>query len=142
MDRNPYGNDRVGHEADLNLQHHAVNILDDIFLIEEVVARGWEPMKQHYFTKNGRLILNHPRGLKANPHGYPQVSIQQATLHDILEGVVEDRLGPDVINHGLEELSYTQDESGVDFLCKNTEGNRFNICTNAVIVANVLHSVM
>ena len=142
LDKNPYGNDGVGHGAGLNLQPHAVKMLDEIGLMEEVVASGWAPMNQQYFTNNGRLILNHPRGLNANPHGYPQVSIQQATLHGILERAVEDRLGPDVIKRGLEGLSYTQDEGGVNFVCKDTEGNRFNICTDAVIVADVLHSGM
>ena len=64
-------------------------------------------------------MLNHPRGLNNNPHGYPQVSIQQSTLHDILEWAVEDRLGPDVIKHGLEVLSHTQDEVGVNFMWKD-----------------------
>ena len=140
LDRNPHGNDRVGHGAGLNLQPHEVKMLDGIGLMEEVVANGWAPMNQQYFTNNGRLVLNYPRGLNANPHGYPQVSIQQAALHGILERAVEDRLGPDVIKRGLEGVSYTQDEGSVSFQCKDTEGNRFNICTDAVIVADGLHS--
>ena len=53
---------------------------------------------------------------------------------------MEDRIRPDVIKSSLEVLSYNQDESRVNLVCKDTEGNRFNICIDAVIVADVLHS--
>ena len=69
LDRNLYGNDEVGHGTGLNLQPHAVKMLDEIGLMEEVVASSWAPMNQQYFTNNGKWLLNHPRGLNANLHG-------------------------------------------------------------------------
>lgn len=132
----------VGRGAGLNLQPHAVKFLNEIGLMEEVVASGWAPMSQQYFTKNGKLIANSPRGLHENPNGYPQISIHRGALHGILERAVEERLGSETIIRGQGGVSYTQDDSCVYLECTDPEGNHFEVHTDAVIGADGIHSSM
>ena len=142
LEKNPDPNAWVGRGAGLNLQPHAVKALDEIGVMEEVAASGWAPMNQQYFTKEGRLIANSPRGLQANPEGYPQISIHRGELHGILERAVVERLGPDTIKRGLGAVSYTQDESGICLQCEDSEGDRIKIDTDAVVGGDGIHSSM
>lgn len=142
LERNPLDNAWVGRGAGLNLQPHAVKVLDEIGLMNEVIAKGWAPMNQQYFTNNGRLIVNSPRGLNVKTNSYPQISIHRGELHTILNRAVVQRLGPDTIKRGLAGVSYVQNEDGVRLECTDPEGKRYEIQTDAVIGADGIHSGM
>ena len=51
----------IGRKYGLSLQPHAVKVLYEIGLMEEVTASGWAPMNQKYFYKEGQLIANYPK---------------------------------------------------------------------------------
>ena len=130
----------AGRGAGLNLQPHALWALNEIGLMEEVVANGWAPTKQQYYTSDGRLIAKSPRGLAADATGFPQISIHRAVLHEILERAVEDRLGPGTIQRGVQGVAYSQTEQSVCLRCKHADGRQFDMHSEVVIGADGISS--
>lgn len=99
VEKSRYLNPEVG--AGLNLQPHAVGILQELGVGEAVTAQGVAITSQSYFTAAGARVAEVPRGLAADPEGFPQIAMHRGRLHATLFGAVEQRLGKDTFIRGL-----------------------------------------
>merc|ERR1719464_352202 len=116
IERNQYPNN-AGKGTGLNLQPHAMQAMDELGLFEEAMEKAWVPLNQQYYTSDGRLIANAPRGGMMYPKRYPQLSIHRMQLHEILEEAVRERIGPECIMYETKALSYTQTDNKVTLTC-------------------------
>jgi 2-polyprenyl-6-methoxyphenol hydroxylase-like FAD-dependent oxidoreductase len=95
----------------INLQPNAVRELTALGLGERLAAAGVLTKELAFYNKHGQLIWTEPRG-KAAGYRWPQISISRGTLHEILLGAINERLGAGAVlaGHrmtGFEERSGT-----------------------------------
>ena len=96
----------------INLQPHAVLVLDRLGLVDALRTTGIETGSLLYVNKYGQRIWQEPRGI---PAGYPvpQISIHRGELHLILYRAVLERLGPEAVRCGASLAGFEQDDDGV-----------------------------
>jgi 2-polyprenyl-6-methoxyphenol hydroxylase-like FAD-dependent oxidoreductase len=96
----------------INLQPHAVLVLEDLGLLDALRGSGIETGSLLYVNKHGQRIWQEPRGLAAG-YPVPQLSVHRGELHMILYRAVLERLGADAIRCGATLVDFAQDSDGV-----------------------------
>ena len=91
----------------INSLPHALRALDQLGLLDEVVAAGIPTQELAYFNKHGQLIWSEPRGLKAG-YKWPQVSINRGRLQGVLLAAAQKRIGADRIVAGHRFQSFEE----------------------------------
>ena len=94
----------------INLQPHAVRVLAELGLADELAATGVETSFMTFTDRFGGEILALPRGLSAG-HPWPQYSIHRGELQMLLLAAVATRVGP--VRTGLRLTDFEQDGEGV-----------------------------
>lgn len=80
----------------INLLPHAVRVLTNLGLADELAQTGIPTAELAYYTKRGERIWSEPRGLAAG-YLWPQYSIHRGRLLEILWHAVTQRLGQQAI---------------------------------------------
>lgn len=83
----------------ITVQPHAVEVLAELGLLEEVCATGVELTEVVYFTKRGQRIWAQPRGIAAGQR-WPQLAIHRGQLLGVLHRAVLARLGAGSVRPG------------------------------------------
>lgn len=106
----------------INVLPHAMRVMDELNLLEELVKNSVETNNLKYFTKNGQLILTDKRGKNAG-YQWPQISIHRSHLITILHQALSARLGKDRIhtNHRFTHFARNPDHSITAFFANKTE---------------------
>ena len=82
----------------INLLPHAVRELDELGLLDVLLANGVAPRELVYCTKRGERIWSEARGIEAG-YRWPQVSIHRGALHALLLDAVRSRRIPVETGH-------------------------------------------
>jgi len=126
----------------INLLPHAVRVLDDLGLREQLLASGIATAELLYFNKFGQKIWREPRGIEAG-YAWPQISIHRGHLHGLLLAETIRRLGPDRVltgNH-LGELQEGERPT-LHFVERAKTGKRASVTCDVVIGADGIHSAV
>ncbi|SNT71789.1 flavin-dependent oxidoreductase [Paracoccus seriniphilus] len=125
----------------INILPHAIARFESLGLLEELDRIAVRTSHLYYYTRNGQLVWDEPRGLGAG-HEVPQFSIHRGRLQKTLHDAVLARLGPDSIRCGRRLAGFVQDEAGVtaQFL-DASEGGPAEIARGDVLIcADGIHS--
>ena len=127
----------------INLLPHAVRELDELGLLDDLMAAGLASNTLSYFTKRGELIWTEPRG-RAAGYKWPQVSIHRGELQRILFEAVIERIGADRIHtgHHLHRFDQTADGVTAEFVNRRTGAVSGSAVGSLLIAADGIHSVV
>ena len=126
----------------INLLPHAVRVLDDLGLREQLLDSGIATAELLYFNKFGQRIWREPRGIEAG-YAWPQISIHRGRLHGLLLAETRRRLGAERIltGHHLAAL-----EQGVrpllHFVERANGSHRASVACDLAIGADGIHSMV
>jgi 2-polyprenyl-6-methoxyphenol hydroxylase-like FAD-dependent oxidoreductase len=95
----------IGHG--INLQPNAVRELTALGLGEKLARAGILTAELAFYNKHGQLIWSEPRGRGAG-YRWPQISISRGTLHEVLLGAINERLGGQAVATG-HRLTYFEE---------------------------------
>jgi 5-methylphenazine-1-carboxylate 1-monooxygenase len=121
----------------INLLPHAVKVLTELGLADELAEVAIKTAELAYFNKFGQPIWSEPRGLAAG-YTWPQFSIHRGRLQMVLLRTVEQRLGADRIHTGHHLSDFTDRGGGVTA----TFADGSTISADALIGADGIHSVV
>jgi 2-polyprenyl-6-methoxyphenol hydroxylase-like FAD-dependent oxidoreductase len=96
----------------INLLPHAMAVLDELGLLEEIAALGVRTGELCYFNRHGQLIWREPRGLDAG-YPVPQISVHRGELQLALLRAVRARLGDDTVRTASPLGSFESRADGV-----------------------------
>lgn len=94
----------------LNLLPHAMKELAGLGLEPELRRKGVETKEYCFFTRNGQLVQQEPRGKFAG-YEWPQIAIHRGDLHFTLLDAVRARAGDAAVVSGHRCVSVEQDEN-------------------------------
>ena len=128
----------------INLLPHAIQVLQGLGLLDELLSSGIETQHLYYFNKFGQQIWQEPRGLTAGLP-CPQISIHRGELQMILLEAVRQSLGADAISTGAtvvgtESCEVEKGESGAALWYIDAGGDEHRVDGSAVVAADGIHS--
>ncbi|WP_085991134.1 flavin-dependent oxidoreductase [Oceanobacillus senegalensis] len=127
----------------INVQPHAIKILSELGLADELKQIGVETADLSYYNKFGKLIWQEPRGMNAG-YRYPQYSIHRGELQMLLLNAVKERLGEDSIKTGHQLISFQRHSDIVEahFEDKKTGEKLGSYTADMLIAADGIHSTI
>lgn len=127
----------------INLLPHAVRILTELGLTEDLKKTGIPTAELNYYNKFGQQIWHEPRGLEAG-YKWPQYSIHRGRLHILLLNAVKEQIGEDVIFTGHHLKSFQSFDDGVEAIFENKKtGDMVGTYRgDFLIAADGIHSVV
>ncbi|WP_210238488.1 flavin-dependent oxidoreductase [Aquibacillus sediminis] len=127
----------------INLLPHAVRVLTELGLAEELENTGLPTAELIYVNKFGQQIWQEDRGVNAG-YRWPQYSIHRGRLQMMLLRAVKDRLGEDAVctGHHLHTFEQTGDDVVAHFINKKTGEQIGSYQADIMIAADGIHSVV
>jgi 2-polyprenyl-6-methoxyphenol hydroxylase-like FAD-dependent oxidoreductase len=127
----------------INLLPHAVRVLTNLGLQDELNKAAVTTSKLVYFNKFGQKIWQEPRGKYAG-YKWPQYSIHRGTLQMIFLEAVKRTLGETRIHtaHTLHDCENTGNGIKAKFINKETKEFITTVQADALIAADGIHSVV
>jgi 5-methylphenazine-1-carboxylate 1-monooxygenase len=124
----------------INVLPHAMAVLDDLGLMEQLLPLGVATGELAYFNRHGQLIWREPRGLEAG-YDVPQLSVHRGSLQLALLEAVEARSGADAVARGHHLVSFDSDGRRVraTFLDRNADAH-VDVEGDVLIGADGIHS--
>ncbi len=123
----------------INLLPHAIQVLEGVGLLTELLASGIETQQLYYFNKFGQQIWQEPRGLGAGLP-CPQVSIHRGELQMILFAAVQKRLGTHAIRMGCTVTRTQSGGEGATLWYADAAGDEHSASGCAIVAADGIHS--
>ncbi|HET7036766.1 MAG TPA: FAD-dependent monooxygenase [Thermomicrobiaceae bacterium] len=127
----------------INLLPHSVRELDELGLLDELLATGIPTAEYVYYSKRGQPIWRETLGLASGYH-WPQVSIHRGELLGVLHRAVRERLGPRHIHPGHHLTSFGHDQHGVwaEFVDRATRTPAGRIEGDLLVACDGIHSTV
>ncbi|GAE28372.1 2-polyprenyl-6-methoxyphenol hydroxylase and related FAD-dependent oxidoreductases [Halalkalibacter wakoensis JCM 9140] len=127
----------------INLLPHAVRVLTELGLADELEKAGVKTAELRYFSKYGQEIWQEPRGL-ASGYKWPQYSIHRGRLQMILYNAVKRELGEEAVitGHHLSSFERYDDRVEVQFEDRKTGQKLGTYQADMLIAADGIHSVV
>jgi 5-methylphenazine-1-carboxylate 1-monooxygenase len=127
----------------INLLPHAVRVLTELGLSEELEKTGLPTRELIYVNKFGSQIWQEDRGVHAG-YRWPQYSIHRGRLQMLLLKAVKEQLGEDAVLTGHHLLSFQQDDDSVlaHFENKKTGEHIGSYTADVLIAADGIHSTV
>lgn len=127
----------------INLLPHAVRVLTELGLSEELEKTGLPTRELIYVNKFGSKIWQEDRGVHAG-YRWPQYSIHRGRLQMLLLKAVKEQLGEDAVLTGHHLLSFEQNEDSVlaHFENKKTGEHIGSYTADVLIAADGIHSTV
>ena len=127
----------------INLLPHAVRVLTELGLSEELEKTGLPTRELIYVNKFGSQIWQEDRGVHAG-YRWPQYSIHRGRLQMLLLKAVKEQLGEDAVLTGHHLLSFQQDDDSVfaHFENKKTGEHIGSYAADVLIAADGIHSAV
>ena len=123
----------------INLLPHAAEVLAELGLLDDLLARGVATRELVYFNRLGQRIWAEPRGVLAG-HTAPQVSLPRGVLQSVLLEAAIARLGPDRVGCNRRLAGLSQDERQVTGRFVSAEGETFRPSADILVAADGIHS--
>lgn len=127
----------------INLLPHAVRVLTELGLAEELEKTGLPTAELIYVNKFGKEIWQEERGLNAG-YRWPQYSIHRGRLQMLLLRAVKEQLGEDAVftGHHLNSFQMFADGVTAHFENKKTGERLGSYSADMLIAADGIHSVV
>jgi 5-methylphenazine-1-carboxylate 1-monooxygenase len=127
----------------INLLPHAVKILQELGVAEQLLESGVELERYMWFNRFGQTIWSEPRGRNAG-YKWPQISIHRGRLQAVLMAAVRERLGEEALigNHHLVDFKQQDDRVTANFIDRRTGEPVGSYEADALIGADGIHSVV
>jgi len=127
----------------INLLPHAVRVLTNLGLHNELNKVAVTTSELVYFNKFGQKIWQEPRGQFAG-YKWPQYSVHRGTLQMILSEAVKKELGENHIHtaHTLQHCENTGNGVDATFIDKETKEFITTVQADVLIGADGIHSVV
>ncbi|WP_063901209.1 FAD-dependent monooxygenase [Burkholderia ubonensis] len=125
--------------AGINLQPHAVDVLDRLGLGSALAARAAPISELRFFSRHGQLIHVQPRGRQAG-FDHPQYAIHRARLQSMLLDAVRARLGDARLELGVRCLHADETQAGVSVVTGHVDGSRQQRTVRALVGCDGIHS--
>ncbi|MFG6147628.1 flavin-dependent oxidoreductase [Halobacillus sp. B23F22_1] len=127
----------------INLLPHAVKVLTELDLDDELKKEGLPTAELIYVNKFGKKIWQEDRGLNAGYH-WPQYSIHRGRLQMILLNAVKERIGEDAVytGHHLHSFQMFGDKVTAHFNNKKTGEHAGTYSADTMIAADGIHSAV
>lgn len=127
----------------INLLPHAVKVLTELGLAEEIEKEGIPTAELSYFNKFGQQIWQEPRGIKAG-YRWPQYSIHRGKLQMILLKAVQRELGANAVftGHHLSSFQMFGDVVIAHFVNRKTGMRMGTFHADMMVGADGIHSVV
>jgi len=125
----------------INLLPHAMAVLAELGIAEEIAALGVRTAELCYFNAQGQLIWREPRGLDAG-YPVPQVSVHRGRLQLALFELARARLGPDALRTGCHLESFANDGARAvrAVFTDRASGASFEERADLLVAADGIHS--
>ncbi|MFC4798424.1 flavin-dependent oxidoreductase [Neobacillus sp. GCM10023253] len=127
----------------INLLPHAVRVLTELGLADELEKTGLPTAELMYVNKFGKKIWQEPRGKAAGYH-WPQYSIHRGRLQMLLLNAVIQKLGEDAVltGHHLQSFEQVGDTVAARFINRKTGESLGPYSADMMIAADGIHSVV
>ncbi|WP_102346297.1 flavin-dependent oxidoreductase [Bacillus sp. Marseille-P3661] len=127
----------------INLLPHAVRVLTELGLADELENTGIRTAELIYVNKFGKEIWQEDRGIKAG-YRWPQYSIHRGRLQMLLLKAVKERLGEDAVftGHHLKSFKMSGDKVIADFENRKTGERLGSYSAEIMIAADGIHSTV
>ncbi|SDJ62590.1 flavin-dependent oxidoreductase [Salimicrobium halophilum] len=127
----------------INLLPHAVKVLTELGLDEELKKEGLPTAELMFVNKFGQKIWREDRGLNAG-YKWPQYSIHRGRLQMLLLNAVKRRLGEDAVHtgHHLTSFQTSDDKVTAHFENKKTGEHVGTYSADTMIAADGIHSAI
>lgn len=125
----------------INMLPHAVGVLAELGLMEELDAAGIRIHELIYANRFGQVVWRELRGIDAG-YDVPQFSIHRGRLLGIIHKAVIDWIGEAVIRTGCHVTGFEQDGSGVVAHAIGSDGNRIRSRGDLLVGADGIHSTV
>lgn len=127
----------------INLLPHAVRVLTELGLADELEKTGLPTAELMYVNKFGKKIWQEPRGKAAGYH-WPQYSIHRGRLQMLLLNAVIQKLGKDAVltGHHLQSFEQVGDTVTARFINRKTGESLGPYSADMMIAADGIHSVV
>lgn len=127
----------------INLLPHAVRVLTELGLEDELKKTGIPTAELIYVNKFGKQIWQEDRGINAG-YRWPQYSIHRGKLQMILLKAVKEQLGENAIvtGHHLSSFHDFADRVTAEFINKKTGERLGSFSADVMIAADGIHSVV
>lgn len=127
----------------VNVLPHAVRVLTDLGLLDELLKIGVETRELCYFNKFGQPIWQEPRGKFAG-YIWPQLSVHRGALMMVLLNAVKKSIGEDNVHTGqhLKSCVSTKDKVTATFTIKGSDEIIADVEGDVLIGADGIHSAV
>jgi 5-methylphenazine-1-carboxylate 1-monooxygenase len=127
----------------INILPHAVRVLTDLGLLDNLLKIGVQTSELSYFNKFGQLIWQEPRGKFAG-YIWPQLSVHRGSFMMILLNAVIAAIGADNVHtgHHLKACRNSRDKVSAVFSTKGSDEIIAEAVGDVLIGADGIHSVV
>lgn len=127
----------------INLLPHAVRVLTELGLADELEKIGLPTAELIYVNKFGNKIWQEPRGVDAG-YRWPQYSIHRGRLQMLLLKAVKERLGEKAVftGHHLKSFKSNDERVFAQFENRKTGESLGSYSADIMIAADGIHSVV
>jgi len=127
----------------VNLLPHSVQSLAKFGLLEDLEKVAIKTSFLRYYTEDGKVIWEDPRGLAAG-YNVPQLSIHRGDFHMILLKHVKDRLGADAVlmDHRFDTFTQNEDSVTAHFTDHKGEAKKESVTADFLIGADGINSTL
>lgn len=123
----------------INLLPHAAEVLDELGLIDALLARGVATRELVYFNRLGQRIWGEPRGRLAG-HSAPQISLPRGALQGALLDAAVARLGVDRVVCDRRMAGHEDRAGAVAVRFTDAAGGIHEATADLLIAADGIHS--
>ncbi|WP_304186334.1 flavin-dependent oxidoreductase [Phenylobacterium aquaticum] len=124
----------------INLLPHAAEVLDELGLIDALLAQGVATLELVYFNRFGQRIWREPRGRSAG-HAAPQISLPRGALQGVLFDAAVARLGEGRVVCDRRLAGHEQTSGAITARFSDAGGEAHSVTADILIAADGIHSV-
>ncbi|WP_454818006.1 flavin-dependent oxidoreductase [Labrys neptuniae] len=125
----------------INMLPHAVGLLTELGLIEELDAAGIRTRELIYANRFGQVVWRELRGIDAGLAA-PQFSIHRGRLLGLIHRAVIERMGPAVIRTGCRVNGFEQNSNAVIVHLSDSLGRPTQAVGDLLVGADGIHSAV
>ena len=125
----------------INMLPHAVGLLAELGLLDELDAAGIRTRELVYANRFGQVVWHELRGIDAG-HEVPQFSIHRGRLLGLIHRAVIDRIGAAVIHAGCTVTGLRQDSRRVLIGAARSDGTTLRSSGDLLVGADGIHSTV
>jgi len=123
----------------INLLPHAAELLDELGLIDALLARGVATRELVYFNRHGQRIWGEPRGRLAG-HAAPQISLPRGALQGVLFDAAVARLGARQVVCDRRMVGHEARDGAIAVRFDDAAGQTHEAAADILVASDGIHS--